>query len=347
MYSSLNNKSNNKSLFYWFLILTLMTFLMILIGGLTRLTDSGLSMVDWRPIMGFLPPINHEDWLKVFDQYKKTPEYLIVNKFMNLQDFKYIFWWEWIHRFFARCLGIVFIIPLIIFTIQKKISKKLFYSLLLLFIFGFLQALVGWWMVKSGLESDPYVSSYRLAFHLTNAVIILSILFWLTLTSSSSLSNDLYFMPKQKLEYLICTLIFLVILTIISGAFMAGSHAGQSFNTYPLMNGSFIPNDFYIKEYGIKNLFENTIMINFNHRWLATFTFFLIIFVIIYLFFNVKYKKFKLELSLIFFVSSLQFFLGILTLLTNVKLVLASLHQVNSMLLLATLLLLYYRIKKT
>ena len=342
--NSLNSsKYQNKSVFYWFLMLTFMTFMMILIGGLTRLTDSGLSMVDWRPIMGFLPPISNEEWLKVFNQYKSTPEYLIINKSMNLDEFKYIFWWEWIHRFFARCLGIVFIIPLIIFTIQKKISKKLFYNLILLFIFGFLQAIVGWWMVKSGLESDPYVSPYRLAFHLTNAVIILSILFWLTLNSYSS--ANLNFFPKQKLEYTMFVIIGLVILTIISGAFMAGSHAGQSFNTYPLMNGNLIPNDYYLEGFGLKNSFENTVAINFNHRWLATFTFCLILIMVFYLYFNKKFKRYNFDLYMIFFFSSLQFLLGVLTLLTNVRIVLASLHQVNSILLLATLLLFYYRIK--
>ncbi len=344
MNSSINSKTTDLALFYWFLILTVMTFLMILIGGLTRLTDSGLSMVDWRPIMGFIPPLNQEDWVNTFNQYKNSPEFKIINKSMKLDDFKYIFWWEWFHRFFARCLGIVFIIPMIIFAIQKKISKRLFYNLLLLFLFGFFQALVGWWMVKSGLEDNPYVSSYRLAFHLTNAVIILSILFWLTLTSFSS--PGLSFFPKLNLEYILCILIFLLILTIISGAFMAGSHAGQSFNTYPLMNGALIPEDYYLYEYGLKNFFENTVAINFNHRWLATFTFLLIISLIIYLYTIPKYKSFIFEISLILFFSCLQFLLGILTLLTNVQIILASLHQINSMLLLATLMLFYYRIKK-
>jgi len=120
-------KTNKKAIFYWLLSLTIITFLMILIGGLTRLTDSGLSMVDWRPILGTIPPLTNEDWIAVFNQYKNSPEFKIVNKNMNLNDFKYIFWWEWFHRFFARFLGLVFIFPLIIFIFQKKISKKLFF----------------------------------------------------------------------------------------------------------------------------------------------------------------------------------------------------------------------------
>ena len=129
-------KIEKKAIFYWLLSLTIITFLMILIGGLTRLTDSGLSMVDWRPILGTIPPLTNEDWIAVFNQYKNSPEFKIVNKNMELNDFKYIFWWEWFHRFFARFLGLVFIIPLIIFMFQKKISKKLFFSLLVLFCFG-------------------------------------------------------------------------------------------------------------------------------------------------------------------------------------------------------------------
>ena len=170
------SKTSNHDLHisWWLIILTIMTFLMILIGGLTRLTESGLSMVDWKPIMGFLPPLSQEDWLKVFSDYKNSPEFKIVNNSMELNDFKYIFWWEWFHRFFARCIGLVFIIPLIFFLFKKSITKKLFFYLMLLFLFGLFQAIVGWWMVKSGLDYNPYVSSYRLAFHLTNAVIILS-----------------------------------------------------------------------------------------------------------------------------------------------------------------------------
>ena len=179
-----NTSQNNKSgIFYWLLSLTIMVFLMILIGGLTRLTDSGLSMVNWRPLLGTLPPLSNNDWLEVFMQYQTSPEYKIINKSMTLHEFKYIFWWEWFHRFFARCVGVVFIIPFIIFVFQKKIKGKLLYGLLILFLFGFFQSFVGWWMVKSGLNENPYVSAYMLAFHLTNAVIILSILFWLSLNA--------------------------------------------------------------------------------------------------------------------------------------------------------------------
>ncbi len=337
-------KLDKKSIFYWLLSLTVMTFLMILIGGLTRLTDSGLSMVDWRPILGTIPPLTNEDWIAVFNQYKNSPEFKIVNKNMVLNDFKYIFWWEWFHRFFARFLGLVFIFPLIIFIFQGKISKKLFYSLLILFCFGLFQAIVGWWMVKSGLTENPYVSSYRLTFHLTNAVIILSILLWLTLDAYSVKSTN--FLPKNRMQNFILILIFLLFVTIISGAFMAGSHAGQSFNTFPYMNDQLIPQDYYIKEYGYKNFFENVVTINFNHRWLATLTFTIIIIFLIYNFLTKKYHKYNFHMLIIFLFAIFQFLLGILTLLSNVDITLASLHQINSMLLLASIIFLYHSIKK-
>jgi cytochrome c oxidase assembly protein subunit 15 len=263
---------------------------------------------------------------------------------MDINEFKYIYWWEWFHRFFARCIGIVFIIPLFVFLIQKKVSKKLTINLFVLFLFGLFQALVGWWMVKSGLTENPYVSPYRLAFHLTNAVIILAILQWIGLNSLSS--NNIKFLPTNRFENFQFFLIFLLFLTIISGAFMAGTHAGQSFNTYPLMGGQFIPDDYILYDASLRNFFENTVAINFNHRWLASFTFVLITIFTIYLSINKKYSKHRLEIILIFAFACLQFFLGILTLLTNVNIILASMHQINSMLLLSSLLFFFHQFKK-
>ena len=174
---------NDKIISIWLFILSIMAFLMIAIGGLTRLTESGLSMVDWQPIMGTIPPLSHIAWIDAFNSYKSTPEFKIINKLMSLNEFKYIFWWEWFHRFFARLMGIVFIFPFLYFWFKSKISIKLFFTLIIVFIFGLFQALVGWWMVKSGLIDNPYVSAYRLTFHLLNALIIFCILFWATLNS--------------------------------------------------------------------------------------------------------------------------------------------------------------------
>ena len=337
--------TSHISIKIWLSTLTFMTFLMIIIGGLTRLTDSGLSMVNWNPILGIIPPLNKNDWLSVFEAYKNSPEFIIINNSISLKEFKYIFWWEWFHRFFARFIGLVFLIPLIFFLIKKTISIKLLFTLIIIFIFGLFQAVVGWWMVKSGLNENPYVSPYRLTFHLMNGLVIFVMLFWTTL-NFSSFYNKKKFKSLTIYDTLFLIGIGLLFITIISGGFMAGTHAGQSFNTYPLMNESLFPDDYILEGYGIRNLFENTVAVNFNHRWIASFTFIYMLSFIIYLLLFSKFKK-KLifPLMMVLLLTCLQFFLGIITLLSNVKISLASMHQVNSVLLLAFLLYSYYKFK--
>ena len=329
----------------WLLTLTIMTFFIIIIGGLTRLTNSGLSIVDWRPIMGIIPPLTHLDWVEVFNNYKVTPEFQIVKKSITLDEFKYIFWWEWFHRFLARCIGFVFICPFLFFWFKNRIPIKLFFSLILVFAFGLFQAFIGWWMVKSGLIDNPYVSAYRLSFHLTNALIIFCILFWSTLNSffEKNIKKD----NNKIINIFFNTGLLFLFITIISGGFMAGTHAGQSFNTFPLMNGAIIPEGYYLEEYKWLNSFENTVAINFNHRWLASFTFLLIFFIILYLLVSTKYKSHNFSLLLVLFSISLQFMLGLITLINNVPILLASMHQTNSVLLLASMLYAYYRHKYT
>ena len=224
----------NPAVYIWLLTITAMVLLIIVIGGLTRLTESGLSMTDWRPILGIIPPLSKEDWIILFEMYKQTPEYKIVNKNMTIDNFKYIFWWEWFHRIFARSIGIVFLIPLIYFILKKQIKKSLYKKLLIVFVFGLIQAFVGWWMVKSGLTENPYVSPYRLTFHLLNALIIFSILLWISM--DYKYTTNINFLSKPfNLDFYILLSIFLIFLTIASGGFMAGTNSGQSFNTFPLM----------------------------------------------------------------------------------------------------------------
>ncbi len=333
-----------KQIMIWLVSLTIMVFLIIIIGGLTRLTDSGLSMVDWRPILGTIPPLNKSQWLKVFSDYQQSPEFIYVNKNMKLEDFKYIFWWEWFHRFFARLIGIVFLVPFIFFFLKKYLNKFFYKRFFLIFSFGLLQAFVGWWMVKSGLQNNPYVSPYRLTFHLFNAILIYSFLLW-TILEYYHLKR-ISFLDFRSRKSLILISIFLVLFTILSGGFMAGSDAGQSFNSYPLMNGKIIPDDIYLSELGILNLFENTVTINFNHRWIATLTFIYTFSLFTYL----SIKKFielpNLIIFSVLFILSLQFFLGVMALLSNVAIQYASLHQTNSIVLLSILLLAYFKSKK-
>ena len=334
----------NPAVYIWLLTITAMVLLIIVIGGLTRLTESGLSMTDWRPILGIIPPLSKEDWIILFEMYKQTPEYKIVNKNMTIDNFKYIFWWEWFHRIFARSIGIVFLIPLIYFILKKQIKKSLYKKLLIVFVFGLIQAFVGWWMVKSGLTENPYVSPYRLTFHLLNALIIFSILLWISM--DYKYETNINFLSRPfTLDFYILLSILLIFLTIASGGFMAGTNSGQSFNTFPLMNGKFIPDDYLINDLGVYNFFENTVAINFNHRWLSIFVFFYILFVCF------KFIKFdnrhipRVLVYLIIFFLTLQVILGIVTLLSNVYLPIASMHQTNSVLLLSTLLISYHQFK--
>ena len=339
------NQNYKNSIMLWLITLTIMVFLIIIIGGLTRLTDSGLSMVDWQPILGTIPPLNNNQWMDVFNDYKLTPEFLYVNKNMTLDEFKYIFWWEWFHRFFARLIGLVFIIPFIYFLIKKNLNSFFYKRFSIIFSLGLFQAVVGWWMVKSGLSDDPFVSPYRLTFHLTNAVIIYALLLWTSVEYYHLKSAN--FISIRSKNVLILISIFLVFITILSGGFMAGSHAGQSFNTYPLMNGKIIPDDIYLEELGFLNMFENTVTINFNHRWIATITF-------IYTFSFFSYLIFKKVINLsnqiiisVLLILTLQFLLGIMALLSNVSIYYGSLHQTNSIALLSILLVAYFKSKIT
>ena len=337
------NQNYQKSVMMWLISLTIMVFLIIIIGGLTRLTDSGLSMVDWQPLLGTIPPLNYSQWLDVFNDYQLSPEFLYVNKNITLDEFKYIFWWEWFHRFLARLIGIVFIIPFIYFFFKKYFNFFFYKRFIIIFGLGLIQAVVGWWMVKSGLVDDPYVSPYRLTFHLINAVIIYCLLLWTCIEYYHLKSMRLiYFRTK---EFLILLSVFFVFITILSGGFMAGSHAGQSFNTYPLMNGKIIPDDIYIHDLGILNLFENTITINFNHRWIATLTFIYTFSLFTYLIFNKFIKLSNHIILIVLVILSLQFLLGIMTLLSNVEIHYGSLHQTNSIALLSILLFAYFKSK--
>ena len=338
------SKSYNMGVYIWLLALTTMVLLIIIIGGLTRLTDSGLSMTDWRPLLGVIPPIGQDKWLIVFEMYKQTPEFKIVNRSMTLEEFKFIFWWEWFHRVFARLIGVVFIIPLIYFLIKKKVSKSLLLRLPIVFMFGIFQAFVGWWMVKSGLSENPYVSPYRLTFHLLNALIIFSILLWIAMDYKNSLKTNFLSKPFSQ-DFSVFFSIVLVFITIGTGGFMAGTDSGQSFNTFPLMNGKIIPDDYFLEDLGIYNIFENTVAINFNHRWFSIFVFFYIIFVC-FKFIKFDSKKVpKILVILVLFFLTLQVALGIVTLLSNVYLPIASMHQTNSILLLSTLLISYHQFK--
>tara|TARA_Y100000991_G_scaffold75910_1_gene57094 strand:+ start:90 stop:1097 length:1008 start_codon:yes stop_codon:yes gene_type:complete len=325
---------NPKYISQWLYSIISMVVLMILIGGITRLTDSGLSMVEWRPIWGFLPPISDEEWKRVFSLYMNSPEYFLKNKGMSIIEFKEIFFWEYFHRLWGRLIGIIFIIPLIIFYLLNKIPNSILLKLLTILFLGSLQAIIGWWMVKSGLVNDPTVSQYRLAIHLSNALLILFLLLWTLLEINNGLS-------KIKLDFSFLIFCFLFI-TIVAGAFVAGMDAGLMYNEYPFMGYSLIPENY--GEYGFLDPFENPASAQFHHRHIALFT---TICILIYCYRNFKQngdkivKKWSLFMGAI--VSS-QFFLGIFTLINMVPIYLGALHQAGAVILFISVTIIMHRL---
>ena len=314
----------NEFLINWLTLIFILVLAMIVIGGITRITDSGLSMVEWRPFLGFLPPLGDQEWQRVFNLYKNTPEYSYYNKGMLLSEFKFIFFWEYFHRLWGRLIGIVFIIPFTYLIIRKKLDKCITFRLLIILFFGSLQAFIGWWMVKSGLIDKPDVSQYRLAIHFGNSLLILFLLFWLIL--------DL----KHKKSEIKCDLnliiFFIIFITILAGSLVAGMDAGLMYNTYPLMNESFFPGDYL--SLGFLDPFENPGSAQFHHRHLG-----LISLIAIGIFFINNFYKKKVFLELIFLIILIifQFILGVYILLNYVPNLNASLHQIGAILIFLTM----------
>ena len=238
----LSHDKNLNNLFkYWLLISLFLIFFMIIVGGLTRLTNSGLSITEWELFRGILPPLNTSDWNNYFSLYKSIPQYKIVNPFMTLNEFKIIFYWEYFHRILGRIIGLFFLIPMIYFQFIKKISfTKLipYYLILSLIVF---QGFIGWYMVKSGLVNNVSVSHYRLSLHLSIAVIIISMIFWQFLNLKQNSNKTFFDFSKKNLPYLF--LIFFIFLQVIIGAFVSGLDAGKIYQTWPYMNENYVPDD--------------------------------------------------------------------------------------------------------
>ena len=319
--------SHSGQIRIWLLSTIIMVMLMILIGGVTRLTDSGLSMVEWRPLWGFLPPISQFEWNRVFELYMKSPEYIFKNKGMSLEEFKEIFFWEYFHRLWGRLIGIIFIIPLLFFIIVKKIPKSILSKLFLILFLGGLQGFIGWWMVKSGLVNDPTVSQYRLTIHLSNALLILSLLIWVYLDVKEGVSQI-----KPDFSFFMFSILFI---TIIAGAFVAGMDAGLMYNEYPFMGDSLIPENY--GEYQLLDPFENPASAQFHHRHLALFTTLCTLFYCYKHYFESEDKKVKKLSLLISIVVCSQFTLGIITLINMVPVYLGAIHQTGAVILFISL----------
>ena len=318
-------KSKNFQISLWLVSLMSIILLMIVVGGLTRLTESGLSMVGWRLFMGTIPPLSHGDWLKVFEDYKQYPEYQIKNINMTLSEFKYIFWWEYGHRVLGRLIGIIFIIPFIYFALKKYFSNEELYSYSFLLFLGGAQGIIGWWMVKSGLDVNPYVSHLRLAVHLIIAQIILSLIAYLFL---KRLDIGIYKNNFSSHKTFFIFFNIIIFFTVIYGAFMAGLDAGKSFNTWPKMGDNYIPENLIFIEDRLFGFFDNSVFIHFFHRALAYLSFLTILYMCFKHFKGIENKYQKIHFLIVLFLVLIQLFIGVFVVLSNVQVSLGSIHQI-------------------
>lgn len=337
-------KKDNKNVVIWLLIGCVLILLMVVVGGITRLTHSGLSISNYKLISGTLPPLTQTQWLEAFELYKQYPEYQMLNNRFTLEDFKGIYFWEWLHRFIGRMIGLVFILPFIYFLIKKQLSKATLKKSIVLLFLGAFQGFLGWYMVKSGLIDNPDVSHYRLAAHLITAFITFAFTFWVAL--------DIIFPDKKRINKRFRNLIryglLILILQIIYGAFVAGLDAGFIHNHWPLMNeGKFLHQTVYNEQDPIyKNFIEGKSGVQFVHRILAyIFTFF--VFLIWY-----KAKKRNLTSYQLTGINALvisvcvQFLLGVFTIILQVPVWLGVAHQLGAFLLLTCMIFTLHRFSK-
>ena len=320
----------------WLMFVAGVIFCMIILGGVTRLTHSGLSMVDWNPIMGVVPPITEEQWNKTFERYKEFPEYQKINKNkgMDVEAFKSIFYFEYFHRILGRLIGLLFLLPFLYFWFRGTIRRNMLPQMVTMFILGGCQGLLGWYMVKSGLVKDPHVSQYRLTAHLMAAITIYSYILWVAFgllkASPDRVVND----GARKLFKVSIAMTLLIAFMIMTGGFVAGTKAGYVYSTFPLMNGKFIPDGLYRMEPLWINWFENVTTIQFNHRMIA---YLLIILIPLYCF-SVRRigitSRSRKAAHLLLVMLVVQVSLGIATILFHVPVAVAASHQGGAVMLL-------------
>ena len=332
----------NKDIYisYWLLLITFLVALMIIVGGLTRLTDSGLSITRWDLISGILPPLSLNDWEKSFSLYKQIPEYKLLNSSMTLEQFKTIYWWEYIHRILGRLVGLFYLIPLFFFTFKKVIRKNSLISLYMILILIFFQGFIGWYMVRSGLTERTDVSHYRLALHLSLAFIIFILLLW----NYFEYKTQHVLISNKKLPFHLPILfIFILLFQICVGAFVSGLDAGQIYQTWPLMNQSYFPDDSNLKDLFSMKAFETPSIVQFIHRNIAYFIILLFSFIATIIYRNDDFTHLRNATFLVSILLFFQIFLGILTVLSGAQIIIASMHQIVSILLITTSLILVFK----
>jgi len=336
---------NRKPIIIWLLVIVLMIFGTIMIGGITRLTDSGLSMVDWRPLMGIIPPNNNDDWNKVFEMYKQYPEYQKLNYNITLSEFKSIFFWEYAHRMSGRMIGLLMLLPWLYFSIRKRLSSSFNLKMLALFILLVAQGVLGWYMVQSGLIDKPQVSHYRLAAHLLLALALLGATLWQAL-NLIRVESAVTGLSQPRLRQIALGFTLLISLQIFYGAIVAGLNAGLGYNTFPLMAGHLVPSRMFMLEPFWLNLLDNRITVQFLHRSFG----WLILFSAVGIFLYAR----KLPLSskqlhavkVIAGLVAVQFVLGVLTLIYVMPLGLAIAHQAVAAILFASAINLNHSLRK-
>ena len=321
----------DRALVWWLFGMSGLVATMVVIGGVTRLTGSGLSMVEWRPLIGILPPLTETEWLRVFKLYQTSPEFLQVNINMDLAGFKVIFFWEYVHRVWGRILGLAFGIPLLFFWLSGRIPQGYGLPLLGLLALGGVQGIIGWWMVTSGLVDNPAVSQYRLAAHLSMALLILVLLLWTAL-------NLRFGRSKRPSGHAAMTLL-LVALTIIAGGFVAGMDAGLLYNEYPLMGDGLVPVEY--GENGLFDPFDNPASAQFHHRWIAV----LAVLAVAGLWVSGLRKGMGGLVHIMAVSVIIQFLLGLTTLLLGVPVWAGALHQAGAVLLLSVVLIVTHRLQ--
>lgn len=316
--------TKNKLIYYWLLSGCAIIALMVVVGGITRLTQSGLSMVEWKPIVGAIPPLNEKEWIQEFEKYKTSPEYKVYHAHFTLSDFKSIFFWEYLHRLIGRVLGLVFIIPCLVFWLKGKFSSEMKRRVLLIFIGGLLQGVLGWFMVKSGLVNNPHVSHYRLAAHLVMALGLIAYIYW---TAMCYKHGTRRIANKMISSSLLNGFLILISIQIIYGAFVAGLKAGKMYNTFPKMGDYWLPKEIghAFQEMGVRALTESHSVVQLIHRIIGIacvlFASYLIIKAKTYN--PIIFRSVQLLASLIF----MQVLLGIITLILAVPITLGVLHQ--------------------
>ncbi|MDH3536013.1 MAG: COX15/CtaA family protein [Gammaproteobacteria bacterium] len=329
---------NDRAILRWLQLCLVLVFSMVILGGVTRLTGSGLSMVTWHPT-GMLPPLGSEQWLAEFELYQQFPEFQKLNRDMDLDGFKKIFWFEYSHRMLGRAIGLVFLLPFLYFLLRKMIKPGLTPRLVVMFILGGLQGLLGWYMVQSGLVSNPQVSQYRLTAHLLSAILIYGFILWTIFGLAFPESyRQLAQSSVAGWRKASLALLALLLITIASGGFVAGLDAGLIFNSFPLMGGKLIPDGIGALTPWYRNPFENMVTVQFDHRWLAVATGILLL--LWYIGGRAGFGDSRLQRSfkLVGMAAIIQLALGIATLLWQVPVLLGALHQAGALILFSALL---------